>query len=151
LAIKVTGPGGPSSGAPGAEPDADGTKGPGSPDAAGGVAGKATDKTEGLRKTEGGAGRTFAETLAAGRAPSSTGPAAAGSPDALTADIAADLKAGRLDAQQALDKVVERVIDQQLRHLGANAPAALREQLRDALRDTVSSDPMLAERLRSLG
>jgi hypothetical protein len=132
LAIKVTG------------------KGPGSPDP---VAGKATDKAEGPRKAQEGvgAGRTFAETLATGRAPASAGPAAAGSPDALTADIAADLKAGKLDAQQALDKVVERVIDHQLRHLGPDAPAALRDQLRDALRDTVSSDPMLAERLRSLG
>ena len=132
MAIKVTGP------------NAGGPQGPGAPEDAGqpgkvGSSGKA-GKAEG--------GRPFAETLAAGRPAPGAATAAASGPDALTADIAADLKAGRLDAKGALERVVERVLDQQL---GKDAPPALREQLRSALQDTVSSDPMLAERLRSLG
>jgi hypothetical protein len=129
--MKVTGPG---SGAPpdGADaPDktskADGGKGVEKPDAA---------------------GRSFAETLGAGRPAQPTSAKGATAPDPLTADIAADLKAGKIDPKAALDRVVERVLDQQL---GANAPAALRAELRDALRDTISSDPMLTERLRGLG
>ena len=105
-------------------------------------------------------GRSFAETLAAGRPAQE--PAAARAPggapargvgpargvDPVTSDIAADLKAGKIDPKAALDRVVERVLDQQL---GPNAPSALRDQLRDSLRDTISGDPVLADRLRSLG
>lgn len=100
-------------------------------------------------------GRTFAETLAAGQ-PGAAPPASTKAPasmkapasvDALTSDIASDLKAGRIDAKAALDRVVERVLDQQL---GKNAPAALRDQLREALRDTITSDPFLTDRLRGL-
>ena len=143
--MKVTGPG---TGAPGAAPDAD--KGPGAADA---VNDKKAGGAERTGKAEG-AGRSFAETLAAGRsAPAgatspgrSTGPV--GGVDALTDDIAAELKAGKIDPKAALDKVVERVLDRQL---GANAPVALRAELRSTLCDTISSDPLLAERLRGLG
>jgi hypothetical protein len=94
------------------------------------------------------AGPTFAETLAAGRAAPASTATRVKAPDALTADIAADLRAGKVDAQGALERVVERVLDRQL---GKDAPADLRAQLRDALRDTISSDPLLAERIRGLG
>jgi hypothetical protein len=135
--MKVTGPGSPT----GAPPE-----GTGAPDAK-------VDKTgakgaAGVEKPEA-AGRTFAETLAAGRPqPGAAAAKGAGAADPLTADIAADLKAGRIDAKAAIERVVERVLDQQL---GADAPAQVRAQLRDALRDTISSDPLLAERLRALG
>jgi hypothetical protein len=129
--MKVNGPG------TGATPEAD--QGPGAADAAGKATGAAgTDKAADVAN----AGRTFAETLAAAH------PARVGGADALTADIAADLKSGKLDPKAALDKVVERVLDRQL---GTDAPAAVRNQLRDALRDTISSDPFLADRLRGLG
>jgi hypothetical protein len=130
--MKVNGPG------TGAPPEAD--KGPG-------AAGKPTGAT-GPENVESVAnvGRSFAETLAAPQ--SAAHPSRVGGADALTADIAADLKSGKLDPKAALDKVVERVLDRQL---GANAPAAMRNQLRDALRDTLSSDPFLADRLRGLG
>jgi hypothetical protein len=133
LAIKVTGPK-----TPGAGPEAEGAQ----------EIGKAGKPGAAGKEPAGQAGRTFAETLAAGRTAPTAGAEAARGPDALTADIAADLKAGKVDAKGALDRVVERVLDQQL---GADAPAALREQLRRALQDTVGSDPMLAERIRSLG
>jgi hypothetical protein len=130
--MKVNGPG------TGATPEAD--KGPGAADAAGKPTGAAgPDKTAHV-------GRSFTETLAASQP--AAHPEHVGGADALTADIAADLKAGKLDPKAALDKVVERVLDRQL---GANAPVAMRNQLRDALRDTISSDPFLADRLRGLG
>jgi hypothetical protein len=124
--MKVNGPG------TGATPEADKA-----PDAAGKPTGAAGPEN---------VGRSFAETMAAPQAAATA--THAGGADALTADIAADLKAGKLDPKAALDKVVERVLDRQL---GANAPAAMRNQLRDALRDTISSDPFLADRLRGLG
>jgi hypothetical protein len=136
--MKITGPQTP--GVPGAEPDA-AAKGPGASDKVG--AADAASKTTGANKTE----RSFAETLAAGRTAPVSAPRATGAVDPLTSDIAAELKAGKLAPEAALDRVVERVLDKQL---GADAPAALRDQVRNALRDTISSDPMIADRLRGL-
>ncbi len=140
--MKITGPQTP--GVPGAEPDA-AAKGPGASDKVGGTEGasKATGAIAGAKKSE----RSFAETLAAGRATPASAPRATGAVDPLTSDIAAELKAGKLAPEAALDRVVERVLDKQL---GADAPAALRDQVRNALRDTISSDPMIADRLRGL-
>jgi hypothetical protein len=135
--MKVTGPG---TGAPSSTPETE--NGPGAADAAGKNAPTGASGTDKAAHV----GRSFAETLAA--APPAAHPARVGGADALTADIAADLEAGKLDPKAALDKVVERVLDRQL---GANAPAAVRNQLRDALRDTISGDPFLADRLRGLG
>jgi hypothetical protein len=136
--MKITGPQTP--GVPGAEPDA-AAKGPGASDKVAGT--QDVNKTTGANRSE----RSFAETLAAGRAPPASSPRATGAVDPLTSDIAADLKAGKLAPEAALDRVVERVLDKQL---GADAPAALRDQVRNALRDTISSDPMIADRLRGL-
>jgi hypothetical protein len=119
-------------------------------------------KTSRAKALSGGqaAGKPFAETLATGRAaPAAASRAVEPAPPAsvagptsstlpLTADIAADLKAGKLGPEAALERVVERVLDRQL---GPGAPAALRDQVRNALRDTLSADPMIADRLRGLG
>jgi hypothetical protein len=148
--MKVNGPG-TSAGAP-----PDGTTAPKGPEGTG-KAERAADK-KGATSVENvktnAAGRTFAETLSTGRpgaAPTTgtktTGAQAPAGVDALTSDIASDLKAGRIDAKAALDRVVERVLDQQL---GKNAPASLRDQLREALRDTITNDPFLTDRLRGL-
>jgi hypothetical protein len=64
------------------------------------------------------------------------------------AEVGADLRAGRINAQAALDRVVQRVLDQQV---GANAPAAVREKLAAVLRQTLEDDPVLAAKVRSLG
>jgi hypothetical protein len=80
----------------------------------------------------------------AARTGSATGPGAA---DSLTEDLAADLHAGKLDARTAVERLVERVVDAQA---GPNAPAAVRDRLREALRDTLDNDPFLAEKLRQL-
>jgi hypothetical protein len=84
--------------------------------------------------------------------------AAKGAADAKGAagPAAADpLTAGKLGAHAALDRIVERVVDQQL---GADAPAPAREKLRAALHDALAQgqrgegemDPFLAEKLRRL-
>jgi hypothetical protein len=142
--MKVNGPGSAAGGAPPVPPSAP-RDGAGAVDRASQGAAAGTEKSQP-------AGRTFAETLAAARAPEPgaevVAPAkpahVAAAVDPLTSDIAADLEAGRIDPRAALDRVVERVLDQQL---GSNAPSALREQVRDALRDTISSDPMLTDLL----
>ncbi len=64
------------------------------------------------------------------------------------ADVAAELAAGRIDPKAALERVIERVIDKQI---GPGAPAAVREKVRAALESAVSDDPLLSEKLRSLG
>jgi hypothetical protein len=64
-----------------------------------------------------------------------------------TADLAAELKAGKISPQAAVDKVIDRVVDKQL---GTNAPAAVREKLRAALETAVADDPLLADKIRGL-
>ena len=65
----------------------------------------------------------------------------------ITADITAELKAGRLPLPQAIEKVVERVL---ARQLGSDAPAQIREKVRAALREAIDNDPLLAEKMRGL-
>jgi hypothetical protein len=126
--MKITGPG---SGVP---PEA-----VGDPEAA-----KAADKT---------AGSKFADNVAAASKPGGVegqrlgGDAAKVAGVGLTADIGADLQAGRITADIALQRVIDRVLDRQI---GANAPPALREQLGAALRQTLEDDPLLADKIRNL-
>jgi hypothetical protein len=63
-------------------------------------------------------------------------------------DIGADLKAGKLTPQAAIDKVIERVLDRQV---GRNQGAAIREKLGAALRESLVDDPLLAAKVRALG
>jgi hypothetical protein len=65
-----------------------------------------------------------------------------------SADLAADLRAGKITPKAAVDRVIDRVVDKQL---GAGAPAATREKLRAALEDAVADDPLLADKIRGLG
>jgi hypothetical protein len=90
----------------------------------------------------------FADKLKSAGAPTSTtgkeGPTAAGG---VTDDLAAELKAGKISPQAAVDRVIDRVVDKQL---GTNAPAAVREKLRTALENAVADDPLLADKIRGL-
>ncbi len=93
----------------------------------------------------------FADKLKCAGAPASTtgtarqdAPAAASS---VTADLAAELKAGKISPQAAVERVIDRVVDKQL---GTNAPAAVREKLRTALVNAVADDPLLADKIRGL-
>ena len=63
-------------------------------------------------------------------------------------DIGADLKAGKLTPQAALDKVIERVLDRQV---GRNAGADVRQKIGTALRESLADDPFLASKIRALG
>jgi hypothetical protein len=122
--MKVTGP---TSGAPGIEPG----ESPARPGAADAEAPGAADGAQ-----------------AAGADPTEAagGAAAAGDAGAIAADIAAELQAGKIGAEAAVEKIIERVLDLQL---GPDAPAALREKLRAVLQQTLE-DPGLAEKLRGL-
>ena len=62
-------------------------------------------------------------------------------------DIGADLKAGKLTPQAAIDKVIERVLDRQV---GPKAGPAIRERLGAALRNSLADDPLLAAKVRAL-
>jgi hypothetical protein len=96
-------------------------------------------------------GKGFAAKLA--RAEVAAEPSSAERPPAArkaaaVSDIGADLKAGKISAQTAIDKVVERVLDRQL---GKHAAPALREKLALALRESLADDPLLAAKVRALG
>ena len=95
-------------------------------------------------------GKGFAAKLA--RAEGAAGPSSAERPAAARkasclADIGADLKAGKISAQTAIDKVVDRVLDRQL---GKHASPALREKLAATLRESLADDPLLAAKVRAL-
>ena len=107
----------------------------------------ATDASSAAGRTEG-SGRAFAEKLAAAGSPPGAAPAARPAELNPTATIASDLHAGRLTPAAAVDRILEQVLDQQV---GADAPAAVREQVRAALQDALENDPLLAEQLRRLG
>jgi hypothetical protein len=81
---------------------------------------------------------------------SPTGPAAAGPAAPIsgtTAQLAADLQAGRITPRAAIDSVIDRVVDKQL---GTNAPAPVRAKLRAALEDAVADDPLLTGKIKTL-
>jgi len=96
-------------------------------------------------------GKGFAEKLGqAERAAGARGtdrPTGVGKTSAVS-DIGADLKVGKITAEAAIEKVVERVLDRQL---GKKVGAQLREKVGAALRETLADDPMLAAKVRALG
>ncbi len=74
--------------------------------------------------------------------------ATAGQAEHFAADIGANLGAGRITPDAAINQVIHRILDRQI---GADAPAAVRQRVDAALRDALESDPMLLEKVRSLG
>jgi hypothetical protein len=63
------------------------------------------------------------------------------------ADIGRALKAGKISTTTALDRVVERIVAKQT---GPNTPAAVKELIGAALRQTLKDDPILAAKVRAL-
>ena len=61
----------------------------------------------------------------------------------LVADLAAELRAGKLTSRGAIEVLLDRVVAQQV---GPEAPAAVRAALEAAL----DADPFLAQKLRAL-
>jgi hypothetical protein len=112
------------------------------------VGGPGDDKVDG---PAGAGGPKFADKLAADKL-GAAAPQGAADPAVaargLTADVAAEFAAGRIDAKAALDRVIQRVIDKQL---GVGAPAAVREKVRAALESAVADDPLLSDKIKSLG
>jgi hypothetical protein len=112
------------------------------------------DGDSAAEEVKGPSGKGFAEAVD-GPSPSSRTEtpgqaAAAGSTAAVgaVADIVSDLRAGKISAQAAVDKVIERVLAQQV---GPDAPVVVREQIGAALRQALEEDPLLADKLRALG
>jgi hypothetical protein len=80
-------------------------------------------------------------------AATATQPAAHAGRVPAVADIAKALQAGQIAPQAALDRVVELVVS---RRVGPKGPAAVREKLGAALRQTLEDDPILAAKIRAL-
>ena len=106
--------------------------GPGQPPAAGVTDAESTKAVSGAPSGSdaGESGRVFADKLdrAAGPTLGAVGAPAGGVP---LADLAAELRSGRLGSRAAVDELVNRIVAQQV---GPQAPAGLREQVRAALR-----------------
>ena len=94
-------------------------------------------------------GAAFADKLREATAPrGTTGAGAAGETRGITAELAADLGAGKITPQAAIDRVIDRIVDKQG---GADAPAAVRDRVRAALESAVADDPVLSEKIKALG
>jgi hypothetical protein len=105
-----------------------------------------TAETE-VKETPGG-GAAFADKLQKTGGAGAAGPQAEVSGPALVSDVGTDLKAGKITTEMAMDRVISRIIERQL---GADAPPAVRAQVEAALREALASDPLLVEKVKSLG
>jgi hypothetical protein len=105
----------------------------------------------GADEAKGPGGKTFAEAVDRPAGANQAAEAARASQTGAVGpvgDLVADLRAGKISAQAALDKVIDRVLAQQV---GRDAPAAVRERVETALRQALEDDPLLAHRLGKLG
>jgi hypothetical protein len=110
------------------------------------------DRADNVQKT---GGKGFADKLDKSAATGSVAPTSGQGPVAgaqlgkasLVADIAADLKAGKISPEVAVDRAMARVLDS---HVGPDAPAGLRTRVEDALKEAVASDPVLLGKIESL-
>ena len=118
---------------------------------AGGPVGPSGDSPE----IEKAGGKNFADKLDKPAATGGAAPAAGKGPVAgaqlgkasLVADIAADLKSGKITPEVAVDRAMARVLDS---HVGSDAPAGLRTKVEDALKEAVASDPVLLDKIAKL-
>jgi hypothetical protein len=145
--MKITGPGQPPVAGASGSTGGNSTEGPREGEGVG-SASRAGDATGADAKKTAASGKAFAEKVSGATAPRATQVNAARRPGEVSVqDLAADLKAGKIDARAAVDKVIDRVVGVQL---GAAAPAHVREKVQAALRDALEGDPLLAEKLRGL-
>lgn len=66
---------------------------------------------------------------------------------AMVSDLGAEVQAGRLSADAAVETLVDRILDRQL---GQDASPALRQQVEGALRAMLAEDPFVAAHLSAL-
>ena len=94
-------------------------------------------------------GKGFAGALE--KTESATGPATPARTEAakggLVGDIGQRLESGEITAEQAVDEVVVRVLDNQL---GEGASPKLRSEVETLMRDKLESDPLLKGKVDSL-
>jgi len=111
-----------------------------------------TDRGTGKEEAARAADRpSFSEKLAGPKAAGPAGAATPAGPSAapgLTGDLAADLGAGKISPKAAIDRVIDRIVDRQV---GPNAPASVRQTVRAALESAVADDPLLSEKIKTLG
>lgn len=97
-------------------------------------------------------GKDFAQKVGRGTEVTAPGTASAAKPvsasDPVVGKVSADLVAGRITPNAAVERVVNRILDQKV---GAGASPAIRKSIETALRDAIESDPLLAEKIRALG
>lgn len=96
---------------------------------------------------------TVASSTAAGFAEELEAPDGAGEADGVSGlgdleALAARVEQGELAPAEAVQLLVERVLDAQL---GANSPSALREQARTLVQEALATDPHLVALTRRLG
>jgi hypothetical protein len=75
------------------------------------------------------------------------GPGGPKPPDAIAA-IAAELKAGKLTPQQAVDKILDLTVD---KGAAAHLPEKVKAKIRADLEALIADDPLLAQKARRLG
>jgi hypothetical protein len=99
--------------------------------------------TETERPEKSGAAR-FDQLLGARGSPR---PESAAPPSGVIAEVSARLQAGEVTRDQAVELLIDAVIESKALEL----TPGIRDKLRDALRGLVSEDPVLAEKVRKLG
>lgn len=132
-AIKPPGSGGPVGGA-GAPPESGGAR-------------PVEGASEEFRAALENAGEADASKAAGASASAGGAAPAEGSRAALLRSLAEDLRAGRIDPQQAVDRLVDRTLSS---GAAASLPPARRAELEALLRSTLDEDPTLAAMQRDL-
>jgi hypothetical protein len=109
----------------------------------------ATPETSGVDSIGGTSDTNFAAKLEKSRSAGALSTEATQAPKqaGTVSDIAADLQAGKCTKAQALDRVVDRLLD---KRLGPHAPAEIRTQVAAVLRNALAEDPMLATKIAQL-
>jgi hypothetical protein len=85
---------------------------------------------------------------AAASGPTPAKPPEADKPKSFVGDIGERLESGELTPQQAVDEVLERVLDKQL---GAEASPQLRSEVASRVRNDMENDAFLKGKIDSLG
>ena len=111
-----------------------------------GKPGKAGEATEAFARHLDGVAGPEGTAAAEVRGAGPSGPAEGAAADPVRG-VAADLRAGRITPEQAVDRLVEDTVT---RRIGAQVPEAVRARLRASLVDLLAHDPHLADLVRRL-
>jgi hypothetical protein len=115
-----------------------------------GIPESTSDAPENVKGPEGsGFANKLEETGAAQPATTAEAPAAAArsATPSFIGDISAKLREGKLTPQEAVDQVMNRILDRQL---GEGAPAGVRSEVESAMKNALDSDPVLTAKMGHL-